>query len=127
MTASIVETRRIARWRLRFLDRGAAQLAAPLAGAAVTIALILVPLLALIIFSLRSGAPWSPGAFTLNNYVVAYGSSQTYAMLGRTFVFALASTCLSLAIATGLAFLTERTDIPFRNAAWALALLPLAI
>ena len=99
----------------------------PLLGVAIALALIVVPLMSLVIFSLRTGAPWAPGVFTFDNYAVAYGSSQTYQMLGRTFLFAIASTIVSLGIATCLAFLTERTDIPFRNAIWALLLLPLAI
>ena len=127
MTRSIVEDRPIARWRLPFRPGDMPQVSVPMIGVCIALALILVPLGSLVVFSLRTGAPWAPGHFTFDNYAIAYGSSQTYLMLGRTFVFALASTAVSLVIATVLAFLTERTDIPFRNAFWALTLLPLAI
>src|SRR5712672_1428086 len=44
-----------------------------------------------------------------------------------TIVFALLSTIVSVVLAVMLAYMTERTDMPFRNVAWAATLLPMAI
>ncbi|HWP60872.1 MAG TPA: iron ABC transporter permease [Candidatus Acidoferrales bacterium] len=89
--------------------------------------LIIVPLIFLLAFSFRSGTPWNPGAFTLAHYVAAYGRAETYTMLANTAILALASTLLSVAIAVACAFLIERTDMPFRNLAWGLMLVPMAV
>jgi iron(III) transport system permease protein len=91
------------------------------------VALVVVPLAILLLSSFREGAPWAQGAFTLENYARAYGSAQTWTMLGNTVVIAVASTALSLVVAGVFAYLTERTDMPYRNVAWALMLLPLAV
>src|SRR5262245_22037841 len=48
-------------------------------------------------------------------------------MFFNTVLLALVSTGLSLAIAVFFAFLTERTDMPWRNAAWGLMLVPMAV
>ncbi len=104
-----------------------ASLAIPAIGTILTVALILVPLITLLLFSFRQGAPWSPGPFTLQNYAAAYGNSQTYLMFAQTIIFALFSTIMSVVLAVILAYLTERTDMPFRNAAWAVTLLPMAM
>src|SRR5712691_5782786 len=110
-----------------FNIRMPASLAIPAIGTILTVALILVPLTTLVLFSFRQGAPWSPGPFTLQNYEAAYGNSQTYLMFAQTIVFALLSTIMSVVLAVILAYLTERTDMPFRNAAWAVTLLPMAM
>ncbi|MBI2988155.1 MAG: iron ABC transporter permease [Deltaproteobacteria bacterium] len=89
--------------------------------------LILAPLILLLIFSFRQGNPWQPGSFTLQHYIDAYSSPQAYTMFLNTVVLALASTFLSLSIAVFFAFLTERTDMPFRNVAWGLMLVPMAV
>ena len=93
-----------------------------------TIILVLVPLATMIQFSLRSGNPWMPdGVFTFENYVNAYGYPQTYTILWSTIWLGLASTLVSLSIAALFAFLTERTDLPYRHVAWALMLVPMAM
>ena len=92
-----------------------------------TVWLVLVPLATLIIFSFRLGNPWDPGGFTLEHYASAYSDPQTYSMFFNTALLAGFSTALSVALATLFAFLTERTDMPFRNVAWGLILVPMAI
>ena len=99
----------------------------PLLSVGFTLWLIAVPLILLLLFSFREGSPWQPGSFTVQHYIDAYASSQTYTMLLNTVVLALASTVISLSIAVFFAFLTERTDMPFRNAAWGLMLIPMAV
>ncbi len=92
-----------------------------------TVWLVIVPLATLIIFSFRLGNPWDPGGFTLEHYASAYSDPQTYSMFFNTALLAGFSTALSVALATLFAFLTERTDMPFRNVAWGLILVPMAI
>ena len=112
-------------WRRFFAGRGGNIV--PGVVIAVSVLLVLVPLAILLIFSFRSGTPWSPGPFTLGNYTGAYGDGQTYTMLGNTLVLALCGTAISVSLAVFFAFLTERTDMPFRNVAWMLLLVPIAI
>jgi iron(III) transport system permease protein len=101
--------------------------ALPVLAVLLTLWLVVVPLLTLIIFSFRLGTPWQPGGFTLQHYVTAYSDLQVFTMFLNTAVLAAASTGLSVAIAVFFAFLTERTDMPFRNVAWGLMLVPMAV
>jgi iron(III) transport system permease protein len=94
---------------------------------AVALWLILVPLGQLIISSFQSGTVTQPGGWTLANYVTAYRAPITYAALVNTLIYASAGTFLSLAIAVCFAWLIERTDLPWRNAAWTLLLVPMAM
>ncbi len=114
--------------RRRFIDwRGAMQYAIPGLGAAFTVLIVLVPLITLVIFSFRQGTPWQPGSFTFRNYAIAYSNALTYKMFVNTAVLAALSTALSTVVAVFFAYLTERTDMPFRNVAWGLMLVPMAI
>jgi iron(III) transport system permease protein len=99
----------------------------PLLGVLFTLWLIVVPLFTLLVFSFRLGTPWQPGAFTFQHYLTAYSDPQVYTMFANTAVLAAASTTLALSIAVFFAFLTERTDMPFRNVAWGLMLIPMAM
>ncbi len=96
-------------------------------GIVLTLWLVLAPLATLVIFSFRLGNPWDPGGFTLDHYTSAYSNPQTWSMFFNTAVLAGFSTAISVALATFFAFLTERTDMPFRNVAWGLILVPMAI
>ncbi|MDP6559220.1 MAG: iron ABC transporter permease [Candidatus Binatia bacterium] len=89
--------------------------------------LVLIPLGQLLLNSFRTGHPAVPSPLTLKNYVVAAGSPLTYEMIWNTFVFAGAGTLLTVSIAILFAWLTERTDMPGRNLAWSLLLIPMAM
>lgn len=106
---------------------GRSQYLLPAAITLITLALVVLPLATLVLFSLRSGTPWDPGLLTLGNYRGAYGDPQTYRIFFNTGWMALASTAISLAVAVPFAFLTERTDLPYRHVAWALMLVPMAM
>ena len=109
------------RWRFR------GQYIIPVAGIALVLALVLVPLGMMILFSFRDGTPWNPGGLTLRNYIAAYSDAQTYTIFLNTAVIAVLSTVISVVVAVFFAFLTERTDMPFRNLAWGLMLVPMAM
>ncbi|HXG50167.1 MAG TPA: iron ABC transporter permease [candidate division Zixibacteria bacterium] len=56
-----------------------------------------------------------PGNFTLQNYVRAYGDPEAYPLLLNSFVFGLGAAGLSVAFALTLAWITIRTNAPFRK------------
>ena len=89
--------------------------------------LILVPLGQLILNSFRTGHPAVPSPFTLKNYIVGFSNPLTYQMVWNTLFFAGAGTILTVSIAVLFAWLTERTDMPGRNLAWSMLLIPLAM
>lgn len=92
----------------------------------VVVLLVLLPLGRLFMMSLREGSFTAPGDFTLDNYARAYTSGQTYRVMFATGVFAISTTVISVTVAAVFAWLVERTDMPLRNMAWVLMLLPLA-
>ncbi|MGH7828370.1 MAG: ABC transporter permease [Candidatus Binatia bacterium] len=89
--------------------------------------LILVPMGQLILNSFRTGHPAVPSPFTLRNYLVGFTNPLTYQMIWNTLLFAGAGTFITVSIAVLFAWLTERTDMPGRNLAWSLLLVPLAM
>src|SRR5215471_18778360 len=99
----------------------------PLSAVLILVGFIVASLVFLFLFSLREGTPWDPGPYTLQHYVAVYSTPATYAVFFNTAVVAAVSTAISLGIAMVFAFLTERTDMPFRNLAWGLMLVPIAV
>ena len=89
--------------------------------------LIMIPLGQLLLNSFRTGHPAVPSPFTLRNYIVAFSNPLTYKMIWNTLFFAGTGTVLTVSIALLFAWLTERTDMPGRNLAWSLLLVPMAM
>ena len=88
--------------------------------------LILVPLILLVVASFKpEGLVLDPG-FTLKNYVEIYTGVDFLPLLGSTIVFALGATGTALFFGISLAWLVERTDMPFRGLIRALIILPMA-
>ena len=85
------------------------------------------PVVTLIISSLRHGDFISPGPFTLDNYKTVYLGAQTYPALINTLIYASVVSAISLTLATVFAWLVERTDMPGKNLAWTMMLIPLAM
>jgi iron(III) transport system permease protein len=56
-----------------------------------------------------------PGRFTLQNYVKAYGDPEAYPLLLNSFIFGLGAAGLSVIFALALAWITIRTNAPFRR------------
>ena len=79
-----------------------------------------VPLVMVVLMSLRSGFPGEGGPLTLANFVVVYGSPSTYKILLNTLWFALGTVVVALAFAVPLVWLLNRTDIPFKNTIYVL-------
>lgn len=91
------------------------------------VGVVLVPIVYLIMFSFRTGTPSSPGEWSLQNYERVYSQSVTYEVIGNTVVYASLTLIFSMLIATFFAWLLERTDVPFRNVAWVVMLVPIAM
>jgi iron(III) transport system permease protein len=89
--------------------------------------LILVPVARLLINSFQLGHPATPEGWTLRNYITAYSMPLFYEALGTTLWLAGVGTVITLAVAVLFAWLIERTDMPMRNLAWTLILIPMAI
>jgi iron(III) transport system permease protein len=99
---------------------------------------VVIPALAAIVLLLLVGMPLGNlivGSFqvegepglTLANHVNVYGDPRTYRLLGNSFVYALGTSVLALGLGTSLAYLVERTNVPFRRAFFAVALVPLIV
>lgn len=89
--------------------------------------MILVPLARLLLSSFQLGHPAMPEGWTLQNYLSAYSLPIFYRALGTTVVLSMIGTIITLSIAVLFAWLIERTDMPLRNLAWTLILIPMAI
>src|SRR6185503_4452181 len=89
--------------------------------------LIIIPLARLLLSSFQLGHPAIPEGWTLENYHTAYSMPLFYKALGTTIVISAIGTLFTLGIAVMFAFLIERTDMPLRNLAWSLILIPMAI
>src|SRR5215216_5952703 len=91
--------------------------------------LVLVPLGMVIATSVNLGPITAPGevGFTLSNYVRAWTSPTTHAVIMNTLVFAFFSTLLSMGLGVFFAFMVERTDMPLKNFAYAVVPLTIAM
>lgn len=65
-----------------------------------------------------------PGHFTLNNYVRAFGDPEAYPLLLNSFIFGFGASGLSLVFSLTLAWITIRTNAPFRRLFELTAIIP---
>jgi iron(III) transport system permease protein len=65
-----------------------------------------------------------PGKFTLENYVRAYSDPEAYPLLLNSFIFGFGAAGLSLLFALTLAWITIRTNAPFRRLFELTAIIP---
>ena len=65
-----------------------------------------------------------PGHFTLENYARAYGDPEAYPLLLNSFIFAIGASGLSVVLALALAWITIRTNAPFRRLFELTAIIP---
>jgi len=69
----------------------------------------------------------APAEFTLANYADAYTSVETLRLLGNSIWFATGTATLAFVVGTGLAWMNERTNTPFKSLFFALSIIPLII
>jgi iron(III) transport system permease protein len=65
-----------------------------------------------------------PGHFTLQNYVRAYSDPEAYPLLLNSFIFGIGASGLSVIFALTLAWITIRTNAPFRRVFELTAIVP---
>ena len=86
--------------------------------------LSLYPTVFLFYGSLTDAPLGVPGHFTLQNYVRAYTDPEAYPLLLNSFIFGLGSAGLSVLLASTLAWITIRTNAPFRRLFELTAIIP---
>jgi iron(III) transport system permease protein len=90
--------------------------------------LALVPLVFLLWQSfLTPQTAAAPAQFTLANYAEAYFSGDNARLFLNSLQFAVGAALLALVVGTGLAWMNERTNTPFKALFFALAIIPLVI
>ena len=65
--------------------------------------------------------------FTFDNYRQAYGSEETWTLFWNSLQFAAGASLIAFVIGTGLAWMNERTNTPFKGLFFALSVIPLII
>jgi iron(III) transport system permease protein len=87
-----------------------------------------VPLLMLLYGSIRSAPIGEPGAtFTLQNYVKAYFDKEFYYLLLNSIYYGIGTCVVTFSIGTFLAWVSERTNTPFKKLFTVMALIPFII
>ncbi len=98
---------------------------------AILLYLVVVPLSVLVWGSLKSIRPGEPGFFsldvTISNYVRAITEGPFFTAAFNTFLYAVGTVIVTFLLATFLAWLTERTDVPMRSLIYGLSLMNLVI
>ncbi|HEX9264431.1 MAG TPA: iron ABC transporter permease [Candidatus Binatia bacterium] len=87
-----------------------------------------VPLLMLLYGSIRSAPIGEPGAtYTIQNYIKAYFDKEFYLLLLNSVYYALGTCTLTFFIGTFLAWVSERTNTPFKKLFVVMSLIPFII
>jgi iron(III) transport system permease protein len=102
----------------RALPNGVSLFASGLSG--LLLLLIGLPVLMVILMSLRTGFPGEATPFTLENFATVYLSPRTYEVLLNTIFFAVSSVAITLLITVPLVWILMRTDIPFKKTIYVL-------
>ena len=91
--------------------------------------IVLVPLSLLVLNSFRQVTvgelDFGLSGLTLRNYIEAYSHPSTFQMLLNSFVFAIGSMLVAIFFGGSLAFLSERTDLRFREYIPLMVMVPL--
>ena len=90
--------------------------------AALVAYLVVLPLFMLLWNSLKTTPPGVPGPLTFHNYIEAYLDPTLYPLMLNSFIYAGGSTLIALLFAFTIAWLVERTNVPFRNLAYTMAI-----
>ena len=88
--------------------------------------LTLCPVVMLVLGSFSTGLT-AFGSFTLDKYVQAYTDPAFFEVIANTIVFVLGSSTLATGLALFLAYLNNRTDIPFKFLFQIISIIPMMI
>ena len=81
---------------------------------------VVVPVVAILLMSLRKGLPGRAGPTTLVNYQEVFFDSSTYEVLLNTCYFALGTILIALIFVVPMVWLLNRTDMPFKKTTYLL-------
>ena len=99
--------------------------------AGLILSLVGAPLLTVLISGFQSTVDKQPFEhrvlFTLENYRVIFSTPRMLELATNTFAFAIISILISMSLATLFAWLVERTNMPGRNLAFTLIIIPMII
>ena len=87
---------------------------------AALVLMIGVPLLMIVLMSLRTGFPGEGGPLTLANFIAVYSAPGTYRVLLNTLLFASGTVLVALVFAVPLVWLLMRTDVPLKGTIYVL-------
>ncbi len=79
-----------------------------------------LPVVMVMLMSLRTGFPGEVVPFTLENYAEVYLTPRTYEVLANTLVFAVGSVAVTLLFAVPLVWILMRTDVPLKKTIYVL-------
>ena len=90
--------------------------------------LVVIPLVFMLLASVRPAGvmPLAPGAITWKAYADAYGGADLLPIVRNTLIYAGLGVLFALPLAFFFAFLTERTDMPLRDAMYVLMFIPMS-
>lgn len=93
------------------------------------LAVVVLPLVLMIVAAFRpvGTLPLDPGPFSADSFERGFRGAGMGKVLTNTVLFAGGSVVVGLPIAIALAFLTERTDLPFRNGIYVAMFVPMTI
>jgi iron(III) transport system permease protein len=102
---------------------------APIAALAVLVLLVVLPLVTMLVASLRPPGtlPFANAPLIFSNFSGVFFAPDTLPMLRNTAIYAIVPILLALPLAFGLAFLTERTDMPLRDVVYSAMFIPISI
>jgi iron(III) transport system permease protein len=89
--------------------------------------LTLIPLVMLVYGSLKSGPPGIPGELTAKNYFALFANWRLAPALLNSLIFSTGSSLLAFAGGLYLAWMTERTNVPWRGAIYICVLVPMIV
>lgn len=89
--------------------------------------LTLIPLVMLLYGSLKSGPPGVPSDLTVKNYFVLFENWRLVGAFINSLIFSFGSSLLAFAGALYLAWMTERTNVPWKSAVYASILIPMIV
>jgi iron(III) transport system permease protein len=95
--------------------------------AAVIAYLTLIPLAMLLYGSIKSGPPGVAGDLTLRNYLLLFQNWRLAGALANSAVFSIGSSFLAFTGGLYLAWMTERTNLPWRTAIYTCILIPMIV
>jgi len=89
--------------------------------------LTLLPLVMLVYGSLQSGPPGTAGALTLRNYLVLLDKWRLVPAFLNSLIFSSGASLLAFAGGLYLAWMTERSNVPWKGALYACVLVPMVV